>query len=290
MENNCKIVQDLLPTYIENLTSEETTKFIEEHLNTCFECKKVHDNMKESIKNEEIENTETIKKIKKYKRRIRLIKTIFVLALLAFPIYFIGNTVFKFYVIKNAYVRNTNYKNFESFTVEYYDESVERYENHYTTYYKDDIMKKYYGDDPIEFYDGEKHYFFDNENMTYWVKEEKVNTTLNIDISILDGMENIIKENGKISNLAILKFVIFQDDLEIIANSAFREKPYYLVTCNGERIYLDSDTFYAERLIEKENENGKRREKAYEYRVRTANVGWREIQLPDLSKYKLIEK
>ena len=28
MENNCKIVQDLLPTYIENLTSEETTKFI----------------------------------------------------------------------------------------------------------------------------------------------------------------------------------------------------------------------------------------------------------------------
>lgn len=290
MENNCKIVQDLLPTYIENLTSEESTRFVEEHLKNCAECKTVFDNMKESIEKDEIENTEIIKKIKKYKRKIKLIKTIFILAILAFPLYFIGNTAFKFYVIKNAYERNTNYKNFESFTVEYYDENVERYENHYTTYYKNNTMKKYYGDDPIEFYDGEKHYLFDNENMTYWVKEENVNTNLNIDISILEGMENIIKENGKISNWEILKFVLFQNDLEIIANSAFREKPYYLVTCNGERIYLDSDTFYAERLIEKENKNSKTYEKSYEYRIRTANVGWREIQLPDLSKYTLIEK
>lgn len=288
MENKCKIVQDLLPTYIESLTSDESTKFIEEHLNSCNDCKKIYDNMKESLEKEDVENTEIIKKIKKYKRRIKLIKTIFILAILAFPVYFIGHTAFKFYVIRNAYERNTNYKNFESFTVEYYDENVERYEDHYTTYYKNNIMKKYYGDDPVEFYDGEKHYFFDNENMTYWVKEENVNTSLNINISILDGMENIIKENGKISNFEILKFVLFQTNLEIIPNSAFRQKPYYLVACNGERLYLDSDTFYAERLIEKENKEAP--EKAYEYRIRTANVGWRELQIPDLSKYTQIEK
>ena len=35
MENKCKIVTDLLPNYIENLTSEDTNKFIEEHLNSC---------------------------------------------------------------------------------------------------------------------------------------------------------------------------------------------------------------------------------------------------------------
>lgn len=288
MENKCKIVQDLLPTYIESLTSDESTKFIEEHLNSCNECTKIYDNMKDSLEKEDVENTEIIKKIKKYKRRIKLIKTIFILAILAFPVYFIGHTAFKFYVIRNAYERNTNYKNFESFTVEYYDDNVERYENHYTTYYKNNVMKKYYGDEPVEFYDGEKHYFFDNENMTYWIKEETVNTNLNINISILDGMENIIKENGKINNFEILKFVLFQTDLEIIPNSAFRQKPYYLVTCNGERLYLDSDTFYAERLIEKESIESP--EKAYEYRIRTANVGWREIQIPDLSKYTQIEK
>ena len=37
---NCKIVQDLLPNYIEKLTTEETNQFIEEHLKECDECKK----------------------------------------------------------------------------------------------------------------------------------------------------------------------------------------------------------------------------------------------------------
>ena len=45
MENEkiCKIVQDLLPNYIENLTSEETNIFIEEHLNTCSNCKNIYE-------------------------------------------------------------------------------------------------------------------------------------------------------------------------------------------------------------------------------------------------------
>ena len=37
---NCKIVQDLLPNYIEKLTNNETNKYIESHLNECSECKK----------------------------------------------------------------------------------------------------------------------------------------------------------------------------------------------------------------------------------------------------------
>lgn len=36
----CKIVQDLLPNYIENLTDEETNIFIENHIKTCKECEK----------------------------------------------------------------------------------------------------------------------------------------------------------------------------------------------------------------------------------------------------------
>ena len=43
---NCKIVQDLLPNYIENLTSEETNTFIEEHLTECEDCKKIYETMK----------------------------------------------------------------------------------------------------------------------------------------------------------------------------------------------------------------------------------------------------
>ena len=49
-EKNCKIIQDLLPNYIENLTNEETNIFIEGHLNTCSNCKIILENMKNDLK------------------------------------------------------------------------------------------------------------------------------------------------------------------------------------------------------------------------------------------------
>ena len=49
-KRNCKIVQDLLPNYIENLTNEETKNFIEEHLKECNECKNILENMQKEIK------------------------------------------------------------------------------------------------------------------------------------------------------------------------------------------------------------------------------------------------
>ena len=34
-KKDCKIVQDLLPNYIEKLTNEETNNYIEDHLKEC---------------------------------------------------------------------------------------------------------------------------------------------------------------------------------------------------------------------------------------------------------------
>lgn len=44
-ELKCSIVQDLLPNYIEGLTSDDTNKTIKEHLDTCTACKNLHDQM-----------------------------------------------------------------------------------------------------------------------------------------------------------------------------------------------------------------------------------------------------
>ena len=41
----CNIVQDLLPNYIEKLTSEDTNQAIEEHLDTCESCKNEYEKM-----------------------------------------------------------------------------------------------------------------------------------------------------------------------------------------------------------------------------------------------------
>jgi len=44
-EIGCSIVQDLLPSYIEKLTSEETNQVIRAHLDTCIECRKAYEEM-----------------------------------------------------------------------------------------------------------------------------------------------------------------------------------------------------------------------------------------------------
>ena len=38
MKNECNIVQDILPLYLENMISTGTKQFVEEHLNQCAEC------------------------------------------------------------------------------------------------------------------------------------------------------------------------------------------------------------------------------------------------------------
>lgn len=49
-EIGCSIVQDLLPNYIEKLTSEETNQVLRVHLNTCIECEKAHEEMMSEIR------------------------------------------------------------------------------------------------------------------------------------------------------------------------------------------------------------------------------------------------
>ncbi|MGG3560650.1 zf-HC2 domain-containing protein [Neobacillus rhizosphaerae] len=49
MNNNCYIVRDLLPSYIDKLCSHESNQFIEEHISSCSECKNVLDTMKEEV-------------------------------------------------------------------------------------------------------------------------------------------------------------------------------------------------------------------------------------------------
>jgi hypothetical protein len=49
MSNVCKIVEDLLPLYMEGLVNEENNKLVEEHLLTCDKCKQMYDEMKKGL-------------------------------------------------------------------------------------------------------------------------------------------------------------------------------------------------------------------------------------------------
>lgn len=76
-KKDCKIVQDLLPNYIDNLTTTESNEFIEDHLKDCKDCSKVLENMKNDLKtDDEKKDKKVINFIKKYNKKMRVLKFI----------------------------------------------------------------------------------------------------------------------------------------------------------------------------------------------------------------------
>lgn len=111
----CKLVEDLLPNYIEKLTNEETNKFVEEHLNECTDCKKILENMKKDVDlNAPKRNEKEVKYIKKFNKKFKILRNI-LLAILVIILIFVGNTFRKYSIIKNLdkkakeIAKSTNY-------------------------------------------------------------------------------------------------------------------------------------------------------------------------------------
>lgn len=79
----CDIIKDLIPLYIEHMTSEETNNIIEEHISNCDECKKVYEEMSMdiSLSNSENKEEKTGKSIKK-EFTVKKILILYVLLLL----------------------------------------------------------------------------------------------------------------------------------------------------------------------------------------------------------------
>lgn len=51
--NNCNIIKDLLPLYVEDMVSKETKEFIENHIDECEDCKKELELLKSNMESEE---------------------------------------------------------------------------------------------------------------------------------------------------------------------------------------------------------------------------------------------
>lgn len=90
----CDIIRDLLPSYVDGLTSETSNAAIEEHIKECEECSQYLEAMKKEVVSERyVEKTkqeikEDIKPFKKIKRNIR--QKIAVTVLLCFAIFIVS--------------------------------------------------------------------------------------------------------------------------------------------------------------------------------------------------------
>ena len=188
-------------------------------------------------------------------------------------------------IVKNALIKNINYDAKGNFRLEYYEDSIEHYNYHTTTYVGENKMKKVKGDKVIEYWENDKHYIIDNEKKTYYIKNEdiKENDKLNIPIMIIPEMKNIVKENG-ISPIEILKFILTSNIT--VQTEGFRTKEYYVIKDmkKGLKIYFDKETFFAERIVQGTLNTS-------EYRTLLSSVSWHEVEKPNfLDSYTLVEE
>ncbi len=124
MNNNLhELVKDLFPNYIEKLTSDETNKFIEEHISSCKECKETLDKMRVTMKEENHTDLKDkkVKFAKKVNRRLKLSK-LFILLIIIAILVCIGNYFRKVMILNNLknlewkYEKSSNYMIEECFT------------------------------------------------------------------------------------------------------------------------------------------------------------------------------
>lgn len=88
----CEIIRDLLPSYIDGLTSEESNLEIEKHIKECSLCNDIYDHMRAEIKSQPIIcDEDRIKPFKKLNRRVlkSVVATVLICAILVgFYLYF----------------------------------------------------------------------------------------------------------------------------------------------------------------------------------------------------------
>lgn len=123
-KKNCKIVQDLLPNYIENLTNDETNNFIEEHLRECNECQNVFENMRNdlNIKSEKIDRRE-VNYIKKFSNKMKTLKFILLILIIIY-IVVVGRRTFIMFSLSEKAKENQIYNNYYAELYSYQGESL----------------------------------------------------------------------------------------------------------------------------------------------------------------------
>lgn len=213
-KKDCKIIQDLLPNYIENLTTKETNQFIETHLETCKNCKKMAENMQKKLTIDvpKMDKTE-VKYIKKFTHRLRIFQVILFLIVLIF----VGNMGRKLFIMTNLnnlannYVNSSNYYikqmnyipgQFASVNVSQIYKKNDQYKLIYgndnihsqVEYYKNGVLNLYHnGDYPTvelnssrEFYPFEPQNWFDGMNLLDFLKAA---TFSSVNTEICNGKE-----------------------------------------------------------------------------------------------------
>lgn len=246
--NDCKIVHDLLPNYIDGLTSKETSDYIKDHLNSCKNCNKNYSKMNMKLESNLEKSTEKeINFFKKYKKRLFLLKLIVSAVFLIFIIF----TARKMIIISSLSNKAEKLKDSNNY------HSVE-YHYNYGKYEKVEVFKL---DDKYKIIMStmsDENY----ENITIFMKEKLseengINRYL-ANMYVIRGQEKTAYLNENMGNLMNLQNVLYTENLwnlfinsiqtSITATTLNGKDCYFIANFNGYNnfypsgVYIDKET------------------------------------------------
>ncbi len=254
----CDVIQDLLPSYIDKISTEATNALVEEHLQSCQKCNiALKEMMKDEDSNLVPDQSEEIDGLKKYNRNMFVLKMIVVI-LSIFIIFIWGNFIVErvkkgielkenyekgqyiFGIIDEAYgkvddiINSNNYSLVEETTALSYEfNCVSKYTKN-GMFYKDGYFKEEYNSDSGSIkigIDDEMNYV----NYGVVTKDKIFNTQLidgYCDCSIMTSWkthENLYMQN--ILELYRKEDVLEYKDFEI-KEEKIKEENYYLISKN----------------------------------------------------------
>lgn len=250
---NCKIIQDLLPAYIDNLTTTETNTFIEEHLQSCSECHKILDMIqKESGADVTVQNKEEeINYIKKYNKKYNKVK--YALAILIWTLIIIFCVFYgrKIIIFKNITNKISNYKGYKNYYLcEYFYHG--KFADVTEIWVKDEKMRQNFC--------GELSLLLKDDTVYNYIGEDNIEVIPLTD----DAKAETLDKNGGLKNIYWYTLQSYEDELNNLANvflyslkdSLVNGKNCYQITTNDQKIlYIDKENGLLIRVIFLDGDN-----------------------------------
>lgn len=271
---NCKIVQDLLPSYIDKLTSSETNNYIEQHLRECKECQKCLLVMKKGLETEHLKDVKQIDYLKKYKNKMRLLKLISALVVVCLVL-FTGIKVYKWQVLLKIYKHNVNYELGTNYKLTQRDGRTGIITE---KYYKNGIRLVKRSDGIIIWENSKEKYFIDENKKAYIELQKDEPPVLDFDTTATIGVSQILNETISKSELLLLTL---KNTIDIHVEEYGKHKCIVLLL-NNEKIWIDKESLF----ILRDDFEGK----SNEFSIETNTVTDNELVKPNIENFKKLNK
>lgn len=303
IKNECKIVRDLFPNYIENEVSNETKEFIDGHLKSCKECSEIlKDINKSNIKHESDEEKDEIDFLKKYNEKIKIAKTTIIILLIIIVSSFgtiVGTYTIKYSIGKKAhdiidevYNKTEEFKKLNNLILEIDSEGCK------TTYsYKDGYLKEennYKIDktkeeqENFKFYGTMSYGRVGNFENTYFEVDKYIGVSWGYDINhkpVEGSISTTFRQNITVTNeFNVIDTIYNKDIMECTNIKVIEDEEWYILKeysaeSGVNELYISKNDMLLKKYVRNNTYT-----KVYKYTIGTLKD--EDVRLTDIEKYQ----